>query len=193
MLLVLATAGRDSPRRATNFLAARPVCRPRRKSAKKRALHPASPKASLCESFGATCARSKRRRAVELTPSQGSPVKQLPRVRARSLAVLRQPNRRRLLRSQALAEGIEEQPTAFKNCTACLLLPLSLLSGRIRKPFVRSPPFHGESKKPPARNRWLFVGRWWLIVCGLRWLFLPRPPDRHPLVASTCRTPGGWP
>ena len=104
-MLVLATAGRDSPRRATNFLAARPVCRPRRKSAKKRALHPASPKASRCESFGATCARSKRRRAVELPPRQGAPVKQLPRVRARSLAVLRQPNRRRLLRSQALAEG----------------------------------------------------------------------------------------
>ena len=60
--------------------------------------------------------RAGSRRAVELPPRQGAPVKQLPRVRARSLAVLRQPNRRRLLRSQALAErggeGHPEQPNS---------------------------------------------------------------------------------
>ena len=63
---LLAAAGRVSPRRATDFLAARPVCRPRRKSAKKRALHPASPIAPHGGSMVATCGHNKRRRAAEL-------------------------------------------------------------------------------------------------------------------------------
>ena len=146
------TAGRVSPRRATNFLAARPVCRPRRKSAKKRALHPASPKASRCESVGATCAHNKHRRAAKLPPRQGATVKQLPQVRARSLAVLRQPNRRRLLRPQALAErggeGHPEQPTACENRAAWLLLALASVPNGLRDRLFRAFYCLNAHKKP---------------------------------------------
>ena len=77
--------------------------------------HPASPTAPRSGAIGATCAHSKCRRAVELVARQGAPLKQPPQVRARSLAALRQPNRRYLLRSQALAErGGEEQPNSLR-------------------------------------------------------------------------------
>ena len=127
-------------------------CCTARKEAKKRALHPASPTAPRSGAIGATCGHNKRRRAAELAPRQGAALRQRPQVRARSLAALRQPNRRRLLRPQALAErggeGHPEQPTACENRAAWLLLALASVPNGLRDRLFRAFYCLNAHKKP---------------------------------------------
>ena len=114
--------------------------------------------------------RAGSRRAVELPPRQGAPVKQLPRVRARSLAVLRQPNRRRLLRSQALAEGVgwptswtAEQPTTCENC-AGLARCLKAGGARMFRKWMLSVESGNHMRRlPQSLAEWRPISgqRWW--------------------------------